>query len=80
MNMDESGTQLVAAPGTSCCVVSKAPTPQLQYKVSDLSLAAPIAVLDSTGCTPRIQRLPPVLIVQDLSPPSAQSLLCIFLI
>lgn len=80
MNMDQSGTQLVAAADTSCCFVSKAPIPQLQYKASDLSLAAPIAVLDATGDTPRVQRLRPVLIVHDLSPPSLQSLLCTFLI
>jgi hypothetical protein len=80
MNMDESGTQLVSASDTSCCFISKAPIPQLQKKASDLSLAAPIAVLDPTGDTPRIQRLLPVLIVHDLSPPTLQSLLCTFLI
>jgi hypothetical protein len=80
MNMDESGTQLVAASDTSCCFISKAPIPQLQYKASDLSLAAPIAVLDPTGDTPRIQLLPPVLIVGDLPPPTLRSLLCTFLI
>jgi fermentation-respiration switch protein FrsA (DUF1100 family) len=80
MNMDESGTQLVAALDTSCCFISKAPIPQLQYKASDVSVAAPIAVLDPTGDTRRIQRLLPVRIVQDLSPPTLQSLLCTFLI
>jgi hypothetical protein len=80
MNMAESVTQLVAASDTSCCIVSKAPVPQLQYKASNLSLAAPLAVLDLTGDTPRIQRLLPVLIAQDVSPPSVQSLLCTFLI
>jgi hypothetical protein len=80
MNMDESGKQLIAASDTSCCFISKAPIPQLQYKASDLSLAAPIAVLDPTGDAPRIQFLLPVLTVQDLSPPSLQSLLCTFLI
>jgi hypothetical protein len=80
MNMNEIGTQLVAASDTSCCVVSNAPVPQLQYKASNLSLAAPVAVLDVTGDTPRIQHLPLVLIVQDVSPPSVQSLLCTFLI
>jgi hypothetical protein len=80
MNMDESGTRLVAVPDTSCCFSSKAPIPRLQYKASELSVAAPVAVLDPTGDTPRIQRLPPVLIVQDLSPPTFQSLLCTFLI
>ena len=80
MNMGESGTQLVTAPDTSCCFVSKAPIPQLQYKASDLSLAAPVSVLDPAGDTLRIQRLLPVFIVQELSPPSVQSLLCTFLI
>ena len=80
MNMDESGTQLAAASDSSCCFISKAPIPQLQFKVFDLSLAAPIAVLDQTGDTPRIQRLLPVLTIQDLSPPALQSLLCTFLI
>jgi hypothetical protein len=79
MNMDESGTQLVAASDTSCCFISKAPIPQLQGKASDLSLVV-LAVLDPTGDTPRIQRLLPVLIVQDISPPTIQSLLCTFLI
>src|SRR5713101_7310598 len=65
MNMVESGTQLVAASDTSCCVVSKAPIPQLQYKASDLSLAAPITVLDPAGDTPRTQRLLPIFIVRD---------------
>jgi hypothetical protein len=80
MNMDESGTQLVAAPNTSCCFISKTPIQQIQYKESDISLLAPDAVLGPTGDTPRIHPLPSVLIVQNLSPPSAQSLLCTFLI
>ena len=80
MNMGECGIQLVAASETSCCVISKAPIPQLQPKESGISLAAPFAVLDRTGDTLRIQQLPPVLIAQDVSPPSVQSLLCTFLI
>lgn len=80
MNMNEIGSQLVAASDTSCCVVSNPPVPQLQYKASNLSLPAPIAVLDLTGDTPRIQQPPLVHIVQDVSPPSVQSLLCTFLI
>src|SRR5713101_1698440 len=80
MNMDESGTQLVAASDTSCCSISQAPIPQSQFKGSDLSLAGPIAVLDPTGDTTRIQHLRPVLILHDLSPPSLQSLFCTFLI
>jgi hypothetical protein len=80
MNLDESGTQVVTASDTSCCSISNAPVPQSQNKASGLSLAAAIAVLVPTGDTPNIQRLSPVLIVHDLSPPSLQSLLCTFLI
>jgi hypothetical protein len=80
MNMDEGGIQLVAASDTFCCIVSRAPIPQFQSKATDLSLAARIEVLDRTGDTPRIQQLPPTLIVQDVSPPPLQSLLCTFLI
>jgi hypothetical protein len=80
MNMAESGIQLVTASDTSCCIVSRAPIPQFQSKASDVSLAARIEVLDPIDDTPRIMQLPPVLIVQDVSPPSVQSLLCTFLI
>src|SRR6266852_9308993 len=59
MNMGESGTQLVAALDTSCCFLSRAPIPQLQHKVSDLSLAARLSILNPTGDTPHIRVLPP---------------------
>src|SRR6266567_1945568 len=65
MNMDESGTQLVPASDTSCCSISQAPIPQSQFKGSDLSPAALILVLNPTGDSPRIHRMPPVLLVQD---------------
>jgi hypothetical protein len=80
MNMEETGAQLISASDTSCCSISQAPIAQSQFKGSELFLAAPVAVLDPTGDSPRIQRVPPVVIVQDLSPPSVQSLLCTFLI
>ena len=80
MNMDESGTRLVAASDASCCLISKAPIPQLQYKASDLSLATPVVVIDPTADAPRSQPLLPAEIVQDLSPPPLRSLLCTFLI
>lgn len=80
MNMDESGTRLVAASDRSCCNVSKAPIPQSQYKESDFSMAAPAAALDATAEVPRSQPFLPAQIVQDLSPPPLRSLLCTFLI
>jgi len=78
--MDESGTQLAPASATSCCSIPQAPIPQSPFKGSDVSQAAPMAVLNPTGETPRIHRLVPVLIVQELSPLRLQPLLCTFLI
>src|SRR6266568_198895 len=75
MNMDGSGTQLVPASDTSCCSLSQAPIPQSQFKGSDFSPAAPRAVLNTIGHASRVQRLLPVVTVQDLSPPKLQSLL-----
>lgn len=80
MNMEESGTRLVAGSDTSCCLISNAPIAQSQYKESGLFLATPIAALDPMGNTPRNQREPLVLTVRDLSPPPLQSRLCTFLI
>src|SRR6266852_9053116 len=81
MAMQTSGTALAATPDTSCCFSSSAPLPESQYKVSDLSLiAAPILVSDPMGDAPSAQYPRPVNRVQDLLPPSLQSLLCTFLI
>ena|ERR1700693_2261175 len=80
MNMEESGTQLVAGSDTSCCFISKEPIPQSQYKESGLALATPFTALDPMGDIPRVQRVPSVLTVRDLSPPSLQARLCTFLI
>ena len=78
--MDESATQLVTASETTCCIASEAPTSELQPASSDFSLAPLTAPLDAMPDTARIQRQPPVLITQEFSPPSPQSLLCTFLI
>ena len=80
MNMGESGTQLIPAPDTSCCSISQAPISQSQFKGSDLSLAAPVTVLDAMGDVPFVRPMRAVAVVQDLSPPPLQSLLCTFLI
>jgi len=81
MNMDESGTQLVAASETSCCYLSNAPLPESQYKASELSLkTSPVAVLDTTWQPPPVEEERPADVTQDLSPPPLQPLLCTFLI
>jgi hypothetical protein len=79
--MDDVGTQLAASSDKSCCVVSGVPLPESQYKASELSLASlPNADSVSTGDIPRVRQLFPVVLGQDSSPPSFQSLLCTFLI
>ncbi len=83
MDMQQNGTQLAAASDTSCCFVSKAPAPvpESQYKASDLSLASTATVVpDPLGNMPRVRHLQPVVLVQNLSPPRLQSILCTFLI
>jgi hypothetical protein len=81
MHMQECGTKFAAATDTPCCFTSNAPLLESQYKASDLSLtASPETVPDPMGDAPRVQQLPPVLLVQDFSPPQLQSLFCTFLI
>jgi hypothetical protein len=81
MSMDDSGIHFAASSDKSCCVVSGASLPESQYKASELSLASlPNAVLVPMIQVPPARQMLPVVLVQDTSPPSIQSLLCTFLI
>ncbi len=80
MDMDEDGSSIAAAPGTSCCYISNAPLSESQYKAPEHSLAAAPAGLDTTWEFPRAEEQGPTDAVQHLSPPRLQSLLCTFLI
>jgi hypothetical protein len=81
MNMDDSATQVAAAPDKSCCSISQAPISDSQIKASGLSLATLVAAPDPIAAAPGVQHFPPVLFhLQDLSLPPLQSLLCTFLI
>jgi hypothetical protein len=81
MNMDESGTRLVSAPDSSCCVLSETPLPPAQSPSLDLSLTAVAAVVpDPLSAIAPVARTRPAFLVPDLSPPALQSLLCTFLI
>jgi len=80
MDMHDRDTKLAAVPDPSCCY-SKAPLPDSQFKTTELSLpATPLAVADTMWHLPRMQEKRSADVVQDLSPPSLQSLLCSFLI
>jgi hypothetical protein len=79
MDMQESGTRLVAAPDTSCCFTSNAPSPE--YKASTLTLLAPpVLASDAMAGTPRAQYSRPLYRVQNLASARLQSFLCTFLI
>jgi hypothetical protein len=81
MNMNPSSPQLAAAENTSCCFVSGPPADESQFVVSAPTFAAtPAANPASLGDTPRTRTLPPDIAWHDFSPPTSQSLLCIFLI
>jgi hypothetical protein len=80
MNMNGDATQVVKAPDTSCCFLSGAPIPQSQYKTFELSTEMAAASLDQLIDSLRIRPLPLMPVAQSPSPPSLQSLHCIFLI
>lgn len=80
MDMGEGGSSIAAAPDTSCCYTSNAPLSESQYKAPDLSLAEAPVGLGTTWEFPRVEEQGPADVVQDLSPPRLQSLLCTFLI
>ena len=81
MNMGDVGIQLAAPSDKSCCVVSGALLPESQYKASELSLASMLnAVSVPMSEVPPARQMFPIVLVQNSSPPSFQSLLCTFLI
>jgi len=80
MNMEESGIRLSAASAASCCDLSKAPVQQAKHEKFSMPLAARVVIVNSTHDVPAVHRMPFVSLAKDISPPSAQSLLCTFLI
>lgn len=80
MNMNESDAPVLKASVKSCCILSGAPIPQSQHKTFELSAELGTVGLDQPIDSPRTQPLPASPVVQDLSPPSFQSLHCTFLI
>jgi hypothetical protein len=80
MNMGDDGPPVVIALDQSCCFVSQAPLSESRFEASALSLVTPLAVSVPTETAPRVHQMPSVLLLQDLSPPPLQSLLCTFLI
>jgi hypothetical protein len=81
MDMHQSGSQLDSVADTSCCHIAKAPLPESQFVASDLSLLpAPALALHSIVAPASAEKELSADVVQDISPPPLQPLLCTFLI
>ena len=80
MHHHDAGSQLSSNSGKSCCVASQAPLPELQYKTAELALVATITVTGNAHALPHTKPSITHLAAENPSPPSFQSLLCIFLI
>jgi hypothetical protein len=75
-----SGIQFSKGSDKSCCVTSQAPIPELQFKGVEagptIAMALPLYTLAIPGPRPYST----LVVAEDPSPPSFQSLLCTFLI
>lgn len=80
MYAPSAGTQLSRGSDKSCCVTSQAPLPELQFKGIEVGPAVTIAVSQETLTIPSVKPHSRLLVVENPSPPSFQSLLCTFLI
>lgn len=80
MDSHNGETQISRASDKSCCVISQAPAPELQYKAAEAGPAATITVSEIMLVVPSLAPTPTFPIVEDSSPPSVQSLFCTFLI
>jgi hypothetical protein len=80
MYAPSAGTQLSRGSDKSCCIASQAPLPELQFKGVEVGLAVTIAISQDTLVVPSVRPYSRLLVVENPSPPSFQSLLCTFLI
>jgi hypothetical protein len=80
MHPHSAGTQLSTGSDKSCCVTSQAPLPELQFKGVEAGPSVTMAVPLYTLAIPSLRPYSTLLVVENPSPPSFQSLLCTFLI
>jgi hypothetical protein len=64
----------------SCCVISQAPLPELQFKAIVVGPAITTARTQQILAVPSETPYNPLLFIRNPSPPSSQSFLCTFLI
>jgi len=82
MQPHDERAQLSGASDKSCCAISQAPVPEMQYKAAEVSLAT-----TTVAVTVIVLAVPPIratsalqVVIEAPSPPSLQSLFCTFLI
>ncbi len=80
MHPQSSGAQFSRGSDKSCCVTSQAPLPELQFKAAEVGPAVTIAAFQNTLAVSSARPYGTLLVVENPSPPSFQSLLCTFLI
>jgi len=82
MQRHDESAQLSGGSDNSCCAISQAPLPEMQYKAAEVSLTATaVAVTVYTLADPPVRPSSTLLaVVEHPSPPSLQSLFCILLI
>lgn len=82
MQQHDERAQLSSGSDKSCCAVSPAPLPEMQYKAAEVSLAAAtvVATVNALAVPPIRSSSALLAVVAYPSPPSFQSLFCTFLI
>jgi hypothetical protein len=80
MQAHNGGAQLSGGSDSSCCAISQAPLPEMQYKAADVSPATTTTVTSNLLVVPPSSSSTTLSVVENPSPPSFQSLLCTFLI
>jgi hypothetical protein len=81
MPFDDAATRSFTSSGKSCCVVSQAPMPELQYKAAETAAAVTPIVTTVLHAIASVRPTGSLRVsVEEPSPPSLQSLLCTLLI
>ena len=76
----DAGAQFSRGSDKSCCVTSQAPIPELQFKGLEAGPSVAMAVPLYTLAIHSPRPCSTLLVIENPSPPSLQSLLCTFLI
>ena len=80
MNTHSSATQSFQNSNRSCCIISQAPLPELQFKALAIGPAIVTDVTPQLIAVPSAALYNPLLVLANPSPPASLPLLCTFLI